>query len=208
MKQSVKGKKNMKGKEQYKAFMDKVLRGTLHLQRRGITTENLCFDERQRDFITSSMTSDACDEVIRTLDFHYGCQRAGLDDGRRYWCFKQEGEIIGLTGYHYRLWDHPDIVWSAWFVAAQDAAAMTKLGMIYNNIYACLTQTKFRIMYIELLGNGTDSNIYNVVKYLGLEEIATFNDFHGLNKDMVIVKVELDALRKFSKDEYGLDTVC
>jgi hypothetical protein len=193
---------------QHKTLMDKVMKATRHLQRKGVTTENLKFDEQQRDFITASMARDACDEVIRTLDFHHACQRSQLDDGRRYWCFKQEGKIIGLTGYHYRLWDHPDIVWSAWFVAAPYAAAMTKLGMIYNNMYVCLTQTRFRMMYIELLGDGTDSNIYNIFKALGLEEVATFRHFHGHNKDMVVMKIDLDALREFSREEYGLDTVC
>ncbi|PKH23543.1 hypothetical protein CIG19_08895 [Enterobacterales bacterium CwR94] len=193
---------------QHKTLMDKVMKGTRHLQRKSITTESLRFDQQQKDFISASMAQDACEEVIRTLDFHHDCQRMGLDDGRRYWCFKQEGKIIGLTGYHYRLWDHPDIVWSAWFVAAPDAAAMTKLGMIYNNMYVCLTQTRFSMMYIELLGDGTDSNIYNIFKALGLEEIATFHDFHGHNKDMVVMKINLNELREFSRKEYGIDTIC
>ncbi|HDS9357588.1 TPA: hypothetical protein QH850_000072 [Enterobacter chengduensis] len=190
---------------QYKTLMDKVLKGIRHLTQKRVMTENLRFDEQQREFISASMARDACEEVIRTLDFHESCQRAGLDDGRRYWCFRQNGEIIGLTGYHYRLWDHPDIVWSAWFVAAPHAPAMTKLGMIYNNMYVCLTQTRFRTMYIELLGDGTDSNIYNIFKALGLQEVATFRHFHGKNKDMVVMKIDLDALREFSREEYGLN---
>lgn len=193
--------------DKYRALMKRVMKGTYHLSKKGLITESLRFDEQQRAFISASMARDACEDVIRTLDFHESCQRAGLDDGRRYWCFRQKGEIIGLTGYHYRLWDHPDIVWSAWFVAAPEAPAITKLGMIYNNMYVCLTQTRFRTMYIELLGNGTDSNIYNIFKSLGLEEVATFRHFHGQDKDMVVMKIDLDGLREFSRKEYGLDTL-
>jgi len=199
---------NMNKASQYKTLMDKVLKGTRHLQKRRITSERLHFDIQQREFIEASMAKDACEEVIRTLDFHSSCQQAGIDDGRRYWCFKYNGKIIGLTGYHYRLWDHPDIVWSAWFVASPQVSAMTKLGMVYNNMYVCLTQTQFREMYIELLGDGTDSNIYKIFKGLGLEEVATFRHFHGQNKDMVVMRIDLAALRAFSKEEYDLDTVC
>lgn len=199
---------NMNKASQYKTLMDKVLKGTNHLQNRGVTSESLDFNIQQREFIKASMATDACEEVIRTLDFHSSCQQAGIDDGRRYWCFKYRAKIIGLTGYHYRLWDNPDIVWAAWFVAAPQVSAMTKLGMLYNNMYVCLTQTRFREMYIELLGDGTDSNIYRIFKALGLEEVATFRHFHGQNKDMVVMRIDLTALRAFSKEEYDLDTVC
>lgn len=188
--------------------MDRVMKGTLHLKRKGIRTEELCFDESQRNFISLSMARDACEDVIRTLDFHQACQRAGLDDGRRYWCFKKGDEILGLTGYHYRIWDHPDVVWSAWFVAAPYTSALTKLGMVYNNMYVCLTQKDFRVMYIELLGDGTDSNIYNIFRSLGLEEVATFRHFHGTNKDMVVMKIDLEELRDFMKEEYDIGTIC
>lgn len=198
----------MNTESQYKTLMNRVLKGTRHLQHRGITSEALHFSTEQREFIEASMATDACEEVIRTLDFHSSCKQAGIDDGRRYWCFKDNGKVIGLTGYHYRLWDHADIVWAAWFVAAPQVSAMTKLGMIYNNMYVCLTQTRFREMYIELLGNGTDSNIYNIFRGLGLEEVATFRHFHGPDKDMVVMRIDLAALRAFSKEEYDLDTVC
>ncbi|HGN0870319.1 hypothetical protein EC835_11528 [Providencia alcalifaciens] len=198
----------MDKRSQYKILMDKVLKGTHHLHARGITSEKLNFNIYQREFIVTSMTKDACEEVIRTLDFHERCQQAGIDDGRRYWCFKHNGKIIGLTGYHYRIWDHPDIVWAAWFVADPKVSALSKLGMIYNNMYICLTQTRFRDMYIELLGDGTNSNIYNIFKALGLEEIATFRHFHGQNKDMVVMRINLAELRTFSKEEYDLDTIC
>lgn len=189
-------------------LIDKVLKATHHLQRRGITSETLSFNKQQSDFIKASMPVDACDEVIRTLDFHSSCLKAGIDDGRRYWCFKHNDKIIGITGYHYRLWDHPDIVWAAWFVADPQVSAMTKLGMLYNNMYVCLTQTRYREMYIELLGDGTDSNIYKIFKALGLEEVATFRHFHGQNKDMVVMRIDLEALRTVNRGKYALDTVC
>ncbi|MGP3221110.1 hypothetical protein ACTVPT_25960 [Serratia bockelmannii] len=190
-----------------KNLMDKVIKGTINLQRKGITQEKLTFNREQRDFINSSMVEEVCEDVIRTLDFHNSCQQAGIDDGRRYWCFKLHGEIIGITGYHYRLWDHPDIVWAAWFVAAPDVPALTKLGMISNSMFTCLTHTHFREMYIEVLGNGNNSNVYNIYKKLGLEEIATFSDFFSQGKDMVVMRIDLHKLREFSRKEYDLNII-
>lgn len=120
----------MDRKKVFNKIMDKVLKCTHDLNQRGIITEDQRFYEQQRAFITASMTSEICNEVIRTLDFHESCQHAGLDDGRRYWCFRQCGEITELTGFHYCLWDHTDIVWSASIVASAQVSAITKFGMI------------------------------------------------------------------------------
>ncbi len=185
----------------HKVLLDRMLRATQHIERSGITTEPLSFNDEQRDFISLARAKDACDEVLRTLDFHARCLAAGIDDGRRYWCFRKDDQIIGITGYHYRLWDHPDVVWSAWLVVDPSLPALTKIGLTLNNIYVCFTSTQFRAMYIEVLGNGTDSNIYNITKALGMEEVANFRHFHGDGKDMAVMKVNFEELRTLREEK-------
>jgi GNAT superfamily N-acetyltransferase len=54
----------------------------------------------------------------RTMDFHFGCQTHGLDDGRSYWVYRQGERILGLVGLHHYIWGPRENVWLTWFCVA------------------------------------------------------------------------------------------
>lgn len=51
----------------------------------------------------------------RTIDFHFSCQDQGIDDGRSYFIWKQQGEIRGVTGLQNYIWGPAENVWLTWF---------------------------------------------------------------------------------------------
>ncbi|OHB64602.1 MAG: hypothetical protein A2Y77_02830 [Planctomycetes bacterium RBG_13_62_9] len=62
-----------------------------------------------------AMNADEGRWAARTMQFHFGCRRQGLDDGRMYYVWKQGGEIVGLVGLHHAIWGPERNVWLAWF---------------------------------------------------------------------------------------------
>jgi ribosomal protein S18 acetylase RimI-like enzyme len=65
--------------------------------------------------VTRAMNDDEGRWAARTMAFHFGCQSHGLDDGRRYYVWRRDGELRGLVGLHHAVWGPEQNVWLAWF---------------------------------------------------------------------------------------------
>lgn len=65
--------------------------------------------------VARAMNADEGRWAARTMAFHFGCQRHGLDDGRMYFVWRQNGAIHGLVGLHHLVWGPEQNVWLAWF---------------------------------------------------------------------------------------------
>jgi GNAT superfamily N-acetyltransferase len=70
--------------------------------------------------IARAMNADEGRWAARTMDFHFGCRRHGLDDGRVYYLCRQAGGVRGLVGLHHVIWGPEENVWLAWFAVDPD----------------------------------------------------------------------------------------
>lgn len=71
--------------------------------------------EAATGLVARAMNADEGRWAVRTMQFHFGSQAHGLDDGRMYYVFKQGGLIVGLVGLHHVIWGPEQNVWLAWF---------------------------------------------------------------------------------------------
>ena len=65
--------------------------------------------------VARAMNADEGRWAVRTMRFHFGCRRHELDDGRRYYAWKEGDAIAGLVGLHHVIWGPEQNVWLAWF---------------------------------------------------------------------------------------------
>lgn len=65
--------------------------------------------------VARAMNEDEGRWAARTMQFHFGCRRHRLDDGRSYCVWKQGDAIRGLVGLHHVVWGPERNVWLAWF---------------------------------------------------------------------------------------------
>ncbi|UCD48846.1 MAG: hypothetical protein JSW27_15075 [Phycisphaerales bacterium] len=65
----------------------------------------VCMTESDIDTETAlvgrAMNDDEERWAARTMQFHFGCCSHGLDDGRRYYVWKQDGRLRALVGLHH-----------------------------------------------------------------------------------------------------------
>jgi GNAT superfamily N-acetyltransferase len=67
-----------------------------------------------------AMNADEGRWAARTMRFHFGCRRHGLDDGRMYYVWRHSGAVTGLVGLHHTIWGPEENVWLAWFAVDPD----------------------------------------------------------------------------------------
>jgi GNAT superfamily N-acetyltransferase len=65
--------------------------------------------------VATAMNADEGRWAARTMKFHFGCKTHGLDDGRAYYVWRQQGGIAGFVGLHHTIWGPDQNVWLAWF---------------------------------------------------------------------------------------------
>ena len=71
--------------------------------------------EAAADLVSRAMNADEGRWAARTMRFHFDCRQHGIDDGRTYYVYRQDGAIRGLVGLHHVLWGPEENVWLAWF---------------------------------------------------------------------------------------------
>jgi hypothetical protein len=181
----------------------KIHRTFEYLVRKGLTKDPVTFDAAQQEFIRTAMVDGLNEDTNRTIAFHRKCLNADIDNGRNYWCFIQNEQVVGMSGYHQRIWDPEHIVWGGWFVADPNIAAMAKIGMLLDTLKVLLEETKYSELYIEVFADSTMSNILSIYQSLMFTELSRISNFYGEGQDMVLMKLELNLLREYWLGQYS-----
>lgn len=183
--------------------LTKAMRRTAsHLQKEQIYTTPMTLDSAFRTFLEQAQTDGYLANVVRTLTYHLRCQDADIQTGRHYWRYVQAGRVIGLSGYQCRQWDPPHVVWGGWFLSDRNASALSKMGMLLATLVTLSEHTTHTTLYIEVFADAERTNILQIYRSLMLEEIARIPGFYAKGQDMVIMRLDLAALREhwFSKE--------
>jgi hypothetical protein len=130
-----------------------------------------------------------------TLSFHLKCREKGIDDGRRFWVYLQAALHISIAGYQHRASDPRDIGWAGWFLVEKKVSPKLKIAILGDMLEKCLQHPAFRTLFIEVYGGEAASNIYSIYKKFNLQEVGCLKDFYGHDEDLIIMSLDLDAIR-------------
>ncbi len=130
-----------------------------------------------------------------TLSFHLKCMEKGIDDGRRFWVYLYNARHISIAGYQHRVSDPRDICWAGWFLVERKVSPKVKVAILGDMLEKCLQHPAFRILFIEVYGGKAASNIYSIYKKFNLQEVGCLKDFYGHGEDLIIMSLDLDAIR-------------
>ena len=174
----------------------KVMRRTaLHLKKEQICTTPVALDTAFQVFLNQALTDGYLADVVRTLTYHLRCQDADIQSGRHYWRYVQAGRVVGLAGYQCRQWDPPQVVWGGWFLSDKNASSSSKIGMLLTTLVTLSEHTTHTTLYIEVFADASRTNILGIYRSLMLEEIARLPGYYAKGQDMVIMRLDLAALR-------------
>jgi hypothetical protein len=130
-----------------------------------------------------------------TLSFHLQCLEKGIDDGRRFWVYLHDARYISIAGYQHRVSDPQDICWAGWFLVEKKVSPKLKISILGDMLEKCLQHPPFRTLFIEVYGGEAASNIYSIYKKFNLQEVGRLQDFYGRGEDLIIMSLDLEAIR-------------
>jgi len=99
--------------------------------------------------ISRAMNADEGRWAARTMAFHFGCLRAGLDDGRTYYVCRRGGDIRSLAGLHHVIWGPEDNVWLAWFAVDPDCQGQGLGRRLLASVEKLAAERGYRKLLVE-----------------------------------------------------------
>lgn len=130
-----------------------------------------------------------------TLSFHLKCAEKGIDDGRRFWVYLHDARRISIAGYQHRASDPKDICWAGWFLVGKKVSPKIKISILGDMLEKCLQNPAFRTLFIEVYAGEGESNIYAIYKKFDLQEVVRIKNFYGHDEDLIIMSLDLEAIR-------------
>jgi len=130
-----------------------------------------------------------------TLLFHLKCMEKGIDDGRRFWVYLHDARHISIAGYQHRASDPEDICWAGWFLVEKRVSPKLKISILGDMLEKCLQHPAFRTLLIEVYAGEAASNIYSIYRKFNLQEVGRIKDFYGHDEDLIIMSLDLGAIR-------------
>ena len=141
--------------------------------------------------IADAMNEDEGLWAKKTMQFHFGCQRAGLDDGRSYYKFAPEEEILGLVGLHHYAWGPVENVWLAWFAVAP---ALQGQGLGRSLLEAVESRARDRgylKLFIETYDQSDFESARRFYRARGYAEVGQVADYLPDSHSMIVFKKSL-----------------
>jgi len=118
-----------------------------------------------------------------TFDLHFRLKELGVDDGRRYFVWLQDGHVAGVTGLHHYTWGPDENVWLAYFGVHPDFGRRG-IGAAMLSEMQRLAKLKYRRFFIET--HGGNERAHRFYRSQGFSEAGSIA---GYNPDGAPMKV-------------------
>lgn len=155
----------------------------------------LVFSPALQQFIHLNAPSSFAMEALETANYHTQCKQSGIDDGRRYFEYFLDDELVGVCGYHQRKCDPPSVVWGGFFITATRSSPLTRMQIKFDSILHILRHTEAQLGYIETYADQSQSNMLAILEKLDARKVGELKDFYGPGVDMQIMQLDLQAMR-------------
>ena len=123
-----------------------------------------------------------------TFTLHFRLKELGVDDGRQYFVWMQDGRVGGVTGLHHYSWGPDENVWLAYFGVHPDfgrqgigAAMLTEMQQ--------LAKAKYKKFFIET--HGANESALRFYESQGFREAGSIADFNTDGAPMKVFVKEL-----------------
>lgn len=141
--------------------------------------------------IAESMNKDEARWAKNTMHFHFGCKKQNLDDGRRYFIYLDEKQVVALVGLHHYEWGPEENVWLSW-LAVQPIYQRKGIG---RALLKCVEQIAKEIGYLRLFVETYSHPDFRIAqmfyKACGFEKAGQINNYLPDYNDMIVYKKDL-----------------
>ncbi len=148
------------------------------------------------DLISRAMDPDEGRYAQTTFDLHFGCQRHGVDDGRRLYVSEEGDRIVGIVGLHFYAWGPPENVWLSWFAVDPDCQGAGYGRRLLNAALAEASRHGHSKMLIETYSSTTFTKATRFYLAQGFAVAGTVADYLPDGSSMVVLSRSIQPARE------------
>jgi len=133
--------------------------------------------EESVELIRLAMNEDEAVWARKTMDYHFECQRHGVDSHRECFAFRDGRRMIGLVGLHHYAWGPEQHVWLSWFAVHPRYQGQGIGKLLLREIEDLARAVGYRKMLIETYSQPTFERargFYETQGYVELGQIANY----------------------------------
>lgn len=142
--------------------------------------------EAAAGLVARAMNADEGRWAARTMQFHFGCQTNGLDDGRMYYVSKRDNAIIGLVGLHHVIWGPEQNVWLAWFAVDPDRQGRGLGRRLLAAIESIAVRKDFRKLLVETYSHADFDKARRFYERNSFRQTGQVNDYLPDGSSMIV----------------------
>jgi len=124
-----------------------------------------------------------------TFRKHFALRKLGLDDGRRYFVWIEDGHVAGVTGLHQYSWGPEENVWLAYFGVHPDFARRGIGSVMLGEMQRLATERRYRKFFIET--HGANERAHRFYRSQGFREVGSIADYNPDGAPMIVFAKEL-----------------
>jgi ribosomal protein S18 acetylase RimI-like enzyme len=138
------------------------------------------------ELVARAMNADEGRWARRTMEFHFGCQSQGLDDGRNYFVWRQGDRVTGLVGLHHTIWGPERNVWLAWFAVDPDCQGQGLGRTLLCEIEKLAVHRGFGKLFVETYDHADFDKARRFYEKNGFEQTGRVADYLPDGSAMIV----------------------
>jgi GNAT superfamily N-acetyltransferase len=148
------------------------------------------------DLISTAMNKDEAVWAADTIRFYFECKRHGLDSGRQYYVWRQQGGVRGLVGLHRYLWGPRENVWLSWFAVHPAHQGQNIGSAMLEAVEDLARQAGFRKFLVETYDSPTFAKARSFYESKGFSQAGRVENYLPDGSGMVIFLKRLQTPSK------------
>jgi len=146
--------------------------------------------------IARAMNADEGRWAARTMEFHFGCRRHDLDDGRMYYVWRHGGAVQGLVGLHHVVWGPEENVWLAWFAVDPDCQGQGLGRRLLAMVETLACGKGYRKLLVETYGHSDFDKARRFYESNGFREAGQVAGYLPDGSPMVVYAKEIQGIEQ------------
>ncbi|MDY6953307.1 MAG: GNAT family N-acetyltransferase [Thermodesulfobacteriota bacterium] len=143
--------------------------------------------------IADSMNRDEARWARRTMGFHFGCKKHGLDDGRHYFVYPVDEPVKGLVGLHHYPWGPEENVWLSWFAVDPRFQEQGIGRALLASVQELAVGMGFSKLFVETYSQREFQKARRFYEANGFQKAGHIKDYSPSSHDMIVFKKQLVA---------------
>ncbi len=142
--------------------------------------------EEAVELIALSMNSEEACWARETMKLYFTCRKEGIDSGREYYVWRNEGKIHGLVGLHRQIWGPGENVWLSWFAVHPEHHGKGIGSALMDSITEKAQRAGYKKLLIETYSSPTFEKARSFYKTKDFSEVGRIEDYLPDGAAMVV----------------------